>query len=68
MHKKSLAALLCALISVCILCGCTGGAKLDPKNPLTITLWHNYGGQMQKPWMSWLMNSTWARGGSRASW
>ena len=48
MHKKSLAALLCALICVCILCGCTGGAKLDPKNPLTITLWHNYGGQMQK--------------------
>lgn len=26
--------------------GC-GGMKLDPKNPVTITMWHNYGGQMQ---------------------
>lgn len=28
------------------LTGCDG-VKLDPKNPVTITMWHNYGGQMQ---------------------
>lgn len=26
--------------------GCRG-VKLDPKNPVTITMWHNFGGQMQ---------------------
>ena len=48
MRKKSIAALLGLLLPIGLLFGCAGsGIRLDPKNPLTITLWHNYGGQMQ---------------------
>ncbi len=48
--KKTLAALL----SVCLFCGllltgCGGsGSGLDPKKPITLTMWHNFGGDMQK--------------------
>lgn len=34
------------ILLLCSLTGC-GGIKPDPKNPVTITMWHNYGGQMQ---------------------
>ena len=34
------------LICGMLLCGCQKKAGLDPKNPVTITLWHNFGGQM----------------------
>jgi len=27
--------------------GCQGGVNLNPKNPITLTFWHNYGGQMK---------------------
>lgn len=48
MRKTSIAALLGFLALAWLLPGCAGGGvKLDPKNPVTITLWHNYGGQMQ---------------------
>ncbi|KJS86578.1 MAG: ABC transporter substrate-binding protein [Peptococcaceae bacterium BICA1-8] len=29
------------------LAGCQGNNELNPKNPVTLTLWHNYGGQMK---------------------
>ena len=29
------------------LCGCQGDTQLSPKNPVTLTVWHNYGGQMK---------------------
>lgn len=49
MHKKSIAMLVSFLLLTGLLLGCAGGnVRLDPKNPLTVTLWHNYGGQMQK--------------------
>lgn len=48
MRNRCTAALLASLMLACLLPGCTGGgAKLNPKNPVTLTLWHNYGGQMQ---------------------
>jgi len=43
--KKILPILLCILL-VLLANGC-GGVKLDPKRPVTITMWHNYGGQIQ---------------------
>ena len=36
-----------ALIMVTLLSGCSGPSGLDPKHPVTLTLWHNFGGQMQ---------------------
>ncbi len=37
------------LFVIFLLVGCRSGneTKLDPKNPVTVTMWHNYGGQMQ---------------------
>ncbi len=32
---------------VSLLGGCTNGSPLDPKDPVTLTMWHNYGGEMQ---------------------
>lgn len=34
-------------IAACILSGCMKGDSLDPKKPVTLTIWHNYGGQMK---------------------
>ncbi len=34
-------------LSLAFLLTSCNGVKLDPKNPVTITMWHNYGGQMQ---------------------
>lgn len=47
--KKMLAAgfALCLLCSL-LLAGCGTGNGLDPKNPITLTMWHNFGGDMQK--------------------
>lgn len=38
-----------AFIIICtlLLTSCKGGELLDAKNPVTINLWHNYGGQMK---------------------
>ena len=49
MTKRIALFLTAALLMAAILSGCAGnsGVKLDPKNPVTITMWHNYGGQMQ---------------------
>ncbi len=47
---------ICFLLIVCLacfvpLCGCGcgygGGSALDPRNPVILTIWHNYGGQMK---------------------
>lgn len=35
-------------VSMALFCGCQGDDDLlDPRNPVTLTLWHNYGGQMK---------------------
>lgn len=44
--KNKLIMMTLGIIVLLSLCGC-GRGKLDPKNPVTITMWHNYGGQMQ---------------------
>lgn len=46
--KKCIAIILVTLLSICCLTGCNNDSKLDPKNPVTITMWHNYGGDMQE--------------------
>lgn len=45
--KRQFALLLAALMLLTTLAGCGDGSKLDPKDPVTLTMWHNYGGEMQ---------------------
>jgi multiple sugar transport system substrate-binding protein len=46
MKKRCIALAALLLLSVLLAaCGKTGG--LNPKRPVTLTLWHNFGGQMQ---------------------
>ena len=44
--KKNIILAIACIISLYFLPGC-GSQKPDPKNPVAITMWHNYGGQMQ---------------------
>lgn len=46
--KRFLALSLAAMLLILCLSGCAGAQKLDPKNPVTVTMWHNYGGDMQQ--------------------
>ncbi|QNL43532.1 extracellular solute-binding protein [Oscillibacter hominis] len=39
---------LASLLLILCLTGCGSTQKLDPKNPVTVTMWHNYGGDMQE--------------------
>ena len=46
--KRNLCVVL-ALLLASALCGCADGAvKLDPGEPVVLTMWHNYGGDMQQ--------------------
>ena len=45
--KKQLRLITLCLIIPFLLSGCGKSVRLDPKNPVTITMWHNYGGEMQ---------------------
>ncbi len=46
--KKSLVVLL--TLSLFLLCaaGCSRAGSFSPRNPVTLTMWHNYGGDMQQ--------------------
>lgn len=46
--KKAISVLLSVLLVIGCLSGCGSPQKLDPKHPVTVTMWHNYGGEMQK--------------------
>jgi len=46
--KKNLSLTLVIFILISTITGCKNNNPLDPKNPVTITLWHNYGGQMKE--------------------
>ncbi len=35
------------LVFIPILAGCDNSTKVNSKNPITLTLWHNYGGQLK---------------------
>ena len=44
--RKSIILMTIGIILTFLVIGCRG-IKLDPKSPVTITMWHNFGGQMQ---------------------
>lgn len=44
--RKSIILITIGIILTFLVIGCRG-IKLDPKSPVTITMWHNFGGQMQ---------------------
>lgn len=46
--KKVFLSLLIIILMLNFQTGCENDHKLDPKNPITLTLWHNYGGQMKE--------------------
>ncbi len=46
--KKLITLLLCAALTLCAFTGCGSDSVLDPDNPVTLTMWHNYGGDMQE--------------------
>lgn len=48
MKKLFIRALILCTVFPVVLVGCTADKEpLDPQNPITITMWHNYGGEMQ---------------------
>lgn len=47
MKKKRIVLIAVLVTSVVLLSACGQKSGLDPKNPVTLTLWHNFGGQMQ---------------------
>ena len=47
--KRSLTLLLTALLLLFSLSGCAEKTALDPKKPVTLTLWHVYGEQADSP-------------------
>lgn len=47
--KRVISLFLSLLLLAGMLSGCaSSGVKLDPKDPVTVTMWHNYGGDMQQ--------------------
>ncbi len=44
--KKTLSLVLILLMLCSLFAGCSE-SPLDPENPITLTMWHNYGGDMQ---------------------
>lgn len=48
MKSYHTALIICILIPVMFLTGCTNQLNLKMKNPVTLTLWHNYGGQLKE--------------------
>lgn len=47
--KKLFTTLLVGLLLLPIIAGCSAGSKLDPDEPVTLTLWHVYGEQADSP-------------------
>ncbi len=45
--KKLFSLILCILALTTLLSGCGESSPLDAKSPVTLTMWHNYGGDMQ---------------------
>lgn len=46
--KKLIGFVFALILASVSLTGCANTSKLDPKNPVTLTMWHNYGGDMQE--------------------
>lgn len=47
--KNKLSLLLVIFLFLTSLCGCAEKTKLDPENPVTLTMWHVYGEQADSP-------------------
>lgn len=47
--KRSLSIILAAVLLLCALAGCAEKNKLDPDDPVTLTMWHVYGEQADSP-------------------
>lgn len=47
MNKFTVFLLVLTIVICCLLTGCSSDGGLDAKSPVTLTLWHNYGGVMQ---------------------
>ncbi len=47
--KKILTLMLAAILLSASLVGCSGKSALDPKEPVTLTMWHVYGEQADSP-------------------
>lgn len=48
MLKKAAAILIAVLLFTMTLSGCNNPNRPSPKEPVTLTMWHNYGGDMQQ--------------------
>lgn len=48
MKKNISVFVILVLILLPISAGCDNSAKVNSKNPITLTLWHNYGGQLKE--------------------
>lgn len=46
--KKNFLVFLCIVLVISMQAGCRNDHGLDPKAPVTLTLWHNYGAQMKE--------------------
>ncbi len=46
--KKLVSLILVLLLTLTALTGCGGSGLFAPKEPVTLTMWHNYGGDMQQ--------------------
>ena len=46
--KKSFLFFLISILMLGMMTGCVKNDGLDPENPVTLTFWHNYGGQMKE--------------------
>ncbi len=47
--KKALSLILAGLLLLLSLTGCSQKTKLDPDDPVTLTMWHVYGEQADSP-------------------
>ena len=45
---RRIALLMCLLFAAVMFAGCGSADKLSPRDPVTLTMWHNYGGDMQQ--------------------
>lgn len=46
--KKLFALIITLLFLLGVFSGCANSSPLDPRDPVTLTMWHNYGGDMQE--------------------